>query len=247
MVLIAAAVLLVIAQAYSAQATKDKATVALRRAAALSGAQARAEDAAQNALDALQRIRIEVSDQLAACRESAEQAEAAARAASTKLEQVHDVAAKAVGDVQQAVHVAIQQVITDRVGILAERVTDSSQHIEQVQDDAQGQGNTLRNQVDAAEAINKHLGKTVELVDGPGRENPEQEEAIVAQQLTQGELATARTHGLSARRTPKMTPVLVDQAQWMYDSGDYTVAEIAKSFNVSPTTIYRYLRTRRAT
>ena len=120
MVLIAAAVLVIIAQAYAEQATKDKAIVALRRAAALSEAQAQAEDAAQKALNALERIRIETAQQLAACRESAEQAEAAARAASTKLEQVHDVAAKAVGDVQQAVQVAIQQALTDRDRILVD-------------------------------------------------------------------------------------------------------------------------------
>jgi AcrR family transcriptional regulator len=247
MVLIAAAVVVVIAQAYAAQAAKDKATVALRRAAALSEAQAQAEDAAQKALDALERIRIETAEQLAACRESVEQAEAAARAARTELEQVRDVAAKAASDVQQAVQVAIQQAITDRNRILAERVVDPGQHIKQAQDDIQGQGSTLRDQADAAEAMNEHLEKTAELVDAPNAENPEQkDEAMVAKQLTQGEPATARTHGISARRTPKMTPVLVDQAQRMYDSGDYTVADIAESFDVSPTTIYRYLRTRRA-
>ena len=219
MVLIAAAVLVIIAQANAAQATKDKATVAVRRAAALS----EAEDAAQQALNALERIRIETAEQLAASRESAEQAEAAARAARTELEQFRDEAAKAASDVQRAVQVAIQKAVTDLDRILAERV-------------------------DAAEAMNEHLGKTVELVDVPNADNPRaKDEAMVAQRLTQGEPATARTPGLSARRTPKMTPVLVTQAQRMYDSGDYTVADIAESFDVSPTTIYRYLRTRRAT
>jgi DNA-directed RNA polymerase specialized sigma24 family protein len=130
---------------------------------------------------------------------------------------------------------------------LLTRVTDPSQHIEQVQDDAQ-QDDTLRNQIDAAQPMNEHLGQTVELVDAGNADDPEQkDEAIVAQQLTQGEPATARTHGLSARRTLKMTPERAARAQRMYDSGDYTVADIAESFNVSSTTIYRYLRTRRAT
>jgi hypothetical protein len=246
MVLIAAAVLVVIVQAFTSEASKGEAAVARRRAAALSEAQA--EDAAQKALDAVERIRIETAEQLAACRDSAQQTEAVARAARTELEQVRDIAAKAVGDVQQAVQVALQQAITDRDRILAERVADPSQHIERVKDDPQGQVNTVQNQVDAAEAVNEHLVNTVELVDPPGAENHEQkDEAMVAQQLPHGEPATARTYGVSARRTPRMTPVLVDKAQRMYDSGDYTVADIAESFDVSPTTIYRYLRTRRAT
>ena len=248
MVLIAAATLVIIVRAYAAQSAKDKVTVARRRAAALSEAQAQAKDAAQKALNALERFRIETAEQLAACRDSVQQAEAAARAAHTELEQVRDVTAKAASDVQQAVQVAIQQAIADRHRIRVERVADRGEHIHRIKDDTQGQVSTLRNQAAAAEALSEHLVKIVEVVDAPHSENPEQkDDAMVAQQLTQGESATARTHGLSARRKPKMTPVLVDQAQRMYDSGDYTVADIAESLDVSPTTIYRYLRTQRAT
>jgi hypothetical protein len=191
---------------------------------------------------------METAEQLAACQESAEQAEAAARAARTELEQVRDVAAKTISDVQQAVQIAIQQAITDWDPILAERVTGPGQPIERVKDDAEGQVNAVRTPADAAEAVNEHLGKTVELVDARGAENPEQkDDAMVTQQLARSETATARRHGVPPRRTSKMTPLLVDKAQRMYDSGDYTVADIAESFDVSPTTIYRYLRTRPAT
>ena len=242
MVLIAATVLVVMVQAFTSEASKGESAVARRRATASSEAQA--QDAAQKALDALERIRIETAEQLAACRDSAQRAEAVARAARAELEQVRDVAAKAVGDVQQAVQVALQQAITDRDRILAEQVADPGQHIERVKDDPPGQVNTVRKQV-AAEAVNEHLMNIVEVVDPPGAENPEKkDEAMVAQQLPHGAPATARTYGVSARRTPKMTPVLVDKAQRMYDSGDYTVADIAESFDLSPTTIYRYLRIR---
>jgi helix-turn-helix resolvase-like protein len=245
MFVIAAAVLVVIAQAYARQATKDKATVARRRAAGLPEAKAQAEDAARVALDELERIRIEAAEQLAACRVSAEQAEAAARAARAELEQVRDVAAKAVSDMQQAVQAAIQQAITDQDRILVERVADPGQQTEKVKADASAKINTKENQIGTTEAMHEPLVKTVELEDAPGAGNHEQlDEAVVAQQLAQTKTTTTRPHGVSARRILKMTPALVDKAQRMYDSGNYTVAEIAESFDVSPTTIYRYLRTR---
>ena len=46
-------------------------------------------------------------------------------------------------------------------------------------------------------------------------------------------------------RKPKMTPELVDKAQRMYDSRQFTMAEIATSCGgVTPMTIYRNIRIR---
>lgn len=73
----------------------------------------------------------------------------------------------------------------------------------------------------------------------------EPDQATVVQQRGQLGPAAARTRSLSGRRKPKMTPELVDKAQRMYDSRRLTVAEIAQSCAVSPTTIYRHIRTGR--
>jgi len=42
-----------------------------------------------------------------------------------------------------------------------------------------------------------------------------------------------------------MTPALVDKAQRMYDSRQFTMAEIATSVGVTPMTVYRNIRTDR--
>src|SRR5207245_1726625 len=42
-------------------------------------------------------------------------------------------------------------------------------------------------------------------------------------------------------RRPKLTQRQLDQAQLMYDSGEHTVEEIAATFNVGRTTMYRQL------
>jgi AcrR family transcriptional regulator len=39
-----------------------------------------------------------------------------------------------------------------------------------------------------------------------------------------------------------MTPALIDKAQRMYDSRNFTMAEIAQSCRVTPMTIYRNIR-----
>jgi len=60
---------------------------------------------------------------------------------------------------------------------------------------------------------------------------------------TQAGLVAARARGRHGGRKPKMTPVLVDKAQRMYDSHRFTMAEIAQSCAVSPMTIYRHIST----
>jgi hypothetical protein len=57
--------------------------------------------------------------------------------------------------------------------------------------------------------------------------------------------AAARRRGQSGHRKSKMTPELIDKAKRMYDSRRFTIAEIAQSCAVSPTTIYRHIRTSR--
>lgn len=58
---------------------------------------------------------------------------------------------------------------------------------------------------------------------------------------TQEGLAAARARGRSGGRRPKMSATKITQARAMYDSGDYTVQEIAETFGVSRPTVYRHL------
>ncbi|MGH3628488.1 MAG: hypothetical protein ACRDRL_13765 [Sciscionella sp.] len=39
-----------------------------------------------------------------------------------------------------------------------------------------------------------------------------------------------------------MTPVLVNKAHRIYDSWSFTMAEIAASYSVTPTAVYRHIR-----
>lgn len=58
---------------------------------------------------------------------------------------------------------------------------------------------------------------------------------------TQEGLAAARARGRNGGRRPKMTDAKIKQARAMYDSKEYTVREIADTFDVTRPTIYRYL------
>jgi DNA invertase Pin-like site-specific DNA recombinase len=73
----------------------------------------------------------------------------------------------------------------------------------------------------------------------------EYEAALVAERTHAG-LAAARARDRKGGRKPKMTPELVDKAQRMYDSRQFTMAEIATSCGgVTPMTVYRHIRIRR--
>ncbi|WP_326555639.1 helix-turn-helix domain-containing protein [Micromonospora sp. NBC_01813] len=60
-------------------------------------------------------------------------------------------------------------------------------------------------------------------------------------------MAAARARGRTGGRKPKMTPALINKAQRMYDSKQFTMAEIASSCGVTPMTVYRNIRTDPAT
>jgi len=64
-------------------------------------------------------------------------------------------------------------------------------------------------------------------------------EAIV--EGTREGLAAARARGRVGGRPPALTQRQIDQAQIMYDSGKYTVDEIAETFRVSRSTMYKQL------
>jgi len=68
-------------------------------------------------------------------------------------------------------------------------------------------------------------------------------EAALIRERTQAGLAAARARGRRGGRKPKMTRELIDKAQRMYDVRKFTIAEIAASCAVTPTTIYRHIRT----
>ncbi len=68
-------------------------------------------------------------------------------------------------------------------------------------------------------------------------------EAALITERTHAGLAAARARGRHGGRKPKMTPALVNKAQRMYDSRQFTMAEIAQSCAVSPMTIYRHITT----
>jgi hypothetical protein len=252
MLAIAAAVLFAIAQAQTAQAASEKATAARRKAAAALAAKAQADDASEEVLVELDRVRAQTAAQLAAYQTVTEWAH-------TELAEVRGAAAKAVTDAQEAAEAAIQKAIADRDRILAERVADMRQQIDRAKADAQAQINTLQNQVDAAKVEAEQLVKTMrgELAyatatravtekTNAGRA-AERDQATMAQQRAQARLAAARVRGLSGRRKSKMTPERIDKAQRMYDSRRFTMAEIAQVCSVSPTTIYRHIRTGQTT
>ncbi len=68
------------------------------------------------------------------------------------------------------------------------------------------------------------------------------EHALITERTHAG-LAAARARGRRGGRKPKMTPALINKAQRMYDSRQFTMAEIAQSCAVSPMTIYRHITT----
>jgi len=66
------------------------------------------------------------------------------------------------------------------------------------------------------------------------------EHDLIVERTLEG-LASARARGRKGGRKPKMTPAKMKQARIMYDSRDYTLQQIADTFGVGRTTIYRYL------
>ena len=68
-------------------------------------------------------------------------------------------------------------------------------------------------------------------------------EAALIRERTQAGLIAARARGRTGGRKPKMTTELIDKAQRMYDSRKFSMAEIAHTFDVTPMTIYRNIRT----
>jgi DNA invertase Pin-like site-specific DNA recombinase len=72
-------------------------------------------------------------------------------------------------------------------------------------------------------------------------------EAALIKERTLAGLAAARARGRTGGRKPKMTSALINKAQRMYDSRQFTMTEIATSCGVTLMTIYRNIRTDRAT
>lgn len=68
-------------------------------------------------------------------------------------------------------------------------------------------------------------------------------EAALIRERTHAGLTAARARGRRGGRKPKMTPALVERAQRMYDSRQFTMADIAASCSVTPVTIYRHIST----
>lgn len=58
---------------------------------------------------------------------------------------------------------------------------------------------------------------------------------------TRDGLAAARSRGRVGGRPPALSQIQLDQAQQMYDSGKYTVDQIASTFRVGRATLYRQL------
>lgn len=226
MLFIATAVLIALVEAQTAHTAEKKATAARKKAATALEAKALADEAAEKARAELERVRVQTAEQLAACQEQAQ------TSVRTELEEARTAAEKAVAEAQEAAEKAIQQAIADRDRILDERATDMRQQIEQAKADAQAR----------IEAIQHHDdGEQPEASGGARPAGSDQ--AMKAQQHGQTGSAAARPDLLTGRGSSKMTPQLIDKAQRMYDSGRYTVAEIAQSCGVSPTTIYRHIDT----
>lgn len=59
-------------------------------------------------------------------------------------------------------------------------------------------------------------------------------EAALIKERTLAGLAAARARGRTGGRKPKMTSALINKAQRMYDSRQFTMAEIATSCGVTP-------------
>jgi DNA invertase Pin-like site-specific DNA recombinase len=66
-------------------------------------------------------------------------------------------------------------------------------------------------------------------------------ESSLARSRTLEGLASARARGRVGGRPPRMTQIQIRQARSMYDSGEFTVEQIAETFSVSRLTIYRAL------
>ncbi|WP_030273713.1 recombinase family protein [Streptomyces sp. NRRL B-24484] len=66
------------------------------------------------------------------------------------------------------------------------------------------------------------------------------EHALMSERTMDG-LAAARARGRTGGQKPKLGPRQVQLARAMYDSGDYTVQQIADEFGVTRPTIYRHL------
>ncbi|MCP3818693.1 recombinase family protein [Streptomyces sp. A3M-1-3] len=66
------------------------------------------------------------------------------------------------------------------------------------------------------------------------------EHALMSERTVDG-LEAARARGRTGGQKPKLGPRQVRLARQMYDSGDYTVQQIADEFGVTRPTIYRHL------
>jgi DNA invertase Pin-like site-specific DNA recombinase len=66
------------------------------------------------------------------------------------------------------------------------------------------------------------------------------EHALMSERTMDG-LEAARARGRTGGQKPKLGPRQVQVAREMYDSGDYTVQQIADEFGVTRPTIYRHL------
>ena len=66
------------------------------------------------------------------------------------------------------------------------------------------------------------------------------ERDLIVERTHEG-LAAARARGRVGGRRPKMTPTKIKAARAMYDSREHTIAEIAHTFSVTSSTIYRHL------
>ncbi|MFE7244441.1 helix-turn-helix domain-containing protein [Streptomyces sp. NPDC057582] len=66
------------------------------------------------------------------------------------------------------------------------------------------------------------------------------EHALMSERTMDG-LEAARARGRTGGQKPKLGPRQIQLAREMYDSGDYTVQQIADEFAVTRPTIYRHL------
>ncbi len=67
------------------------------------------------------------------------------------------------------------------------------------------------------------------------------EHELIRERTVEG-LTAARARGRSGGRKASLTAAAIAQVQSMYDSGDYTVEQIAKAFKTTRPTIYRSLQ-----
>lgn len=66
------------------------------------------------------------------------------------------------------------------------------------------------------------------------------ERDLIVERTHEG-LAAARARGRVGGRRPKMTATKIKAARAMYDGREHTIAEIAETFSVTSSTIYRHL------